>query len=112
LKFAANTSSKCEQFRDSVYYIAGLRFPNLSRRWALEAVEMTRRRRANFHQGPERRSKSPRKPNIWLATDFISHPSKRHFARGSVHISHTSVGSGFELIGRRRAAHMFVIATE
>jgi len=30
------------------------RFPNLCCAWALEAVELTRRRRADFHQGPER----------------------------------------------------------
>ena len=27
------------------------RFPNLSCRWALEAADVTRRRRADFHQG-------------------------------------------------------------
>ena len=34
------------------------RFPNLSCAWALEAVEVTRRKRADFHQGQERNRKA------------------------------------------------------
>ena len=45
------------------------RFPNLSCAWALEAVWLTRRRRANFHQGPERKSKLLTEAEYMAATD-------------------------------------------
>ena len=45
---------------------SGRRFPNLSRRWSLETVKMTRRRRANFHQARSVEASAPRRPNIWL----------------------------------------------
>ena len=51
-------------------YRSDRRFPNLSCRWALEAAEMTRRRRADFHQGPERRSKLPTEAEYMAATGF------------------------------------------
>ena len=64
------------------------RFPNLSCAWALEAAEMTRRRRADFHQGLERRSKLPTEAEYMAATGFTPKSDKRPFARGWVHIRH------------------------
>jgi hypothetical protein len=49
------------------------RFPNLSCPWALEAVEMTRRRRADFHQGPERTMKLLKQAEYMAATGFTLH---------------------------------------
>jgi len=46
------------------------RFPNLSCDLALEAVEVTRRRRADFHQGPEHRSQLPTEAEDIAATGF------------------------------------------
>ena len=63
------------------------RFPNLSCAWALEAAEVTRRKRAHFHQGPERTTKLHTEAEYMAATDS---PSTRQspFARGWVHIRH------------------------
>ena len=58
------------------------RFPNLSCAWALEAVEVTRRRRAHFHQGPERRSKLPTEAEYMAATGFTLTPANG-FALGA-----------------------------
>src|SRR5208282_4129933 len=51
------------------------RFPNLSCRWALEAAELTRRRRADFHQGPERKIKLLKEAEYMAATGFTFHPT-------------------------------------
>ncbi len=51
------------------------RFPNLSCRWALEAAELTRRRRADFHQGPERKMKLLKEAEYMAATGFTFHPT-------------------------------------
>ena len=51
------------------------RFPNLSCPWALEAVELTRRRRADFHQGPERNMKLLKEAEYMAATGFTLHPT-------------------------------------
>jgi hypothetical protein len=68
------------------------RFPNLSCRWALEAVEMTRRRRAHFHQGPEHTIKLLKQAEYMAATDFAL-IRQTTFARGWVHISHRQSGA-------------------
>ena len=61
------------------------RFPNLSCPWALEAAEVTRRRRADFHQGPERKMKLLKQAEYMAAT--ASPPTRQSpFARGWVHI--------------------------
>ena len=61
------------------------RFPNLSCPWALEAVWLTRRRRADFHQGPERKMKLLKQAEYMAAT--ASPPTRQSpFARGWVHI--------------------------
>src|ERR1019366_4941808 len=61
------------------------RFPNLSCPWALEAVCLTRRRRADFHQGQERTMKLLRQAEYMAAT--ASPPTRQSpFARGWVHI--------------------------
>jgi len=67
------------------------RFLNLSCAWALEAVWLTRRRRADFHQGPERKMKLPEEAEYMAAT---ASPSTRHspFARGWVHIRQKQTG--------------------
>ena len=64
------------------------RFPNLTCPWALEAAEVTRRKRADFHQGQERTMKLPKQAEYMAAT--VS-PSTRQspFARGWVHIRHS-----------------------
>jgi hypothetical protein len=49
------------------------RFPNLSCAWALEAVEMTRRRRADFHQGQQRTMKLLKQAEYMAATGFSLH---------------------------------------
>ena len=46
------------------------RFPNLSCAWAFEAAEVTRRKRANFHQGQERTMKLPKQAEYMAATGF------------------------------------------
>src|ERR1039457_6638874 len=51
------------------------RFPNLSCPWALEAVWLTRRRRADFHQGPERKMKLLKQAEYMAATGFTFHPT-------------------------------------
>ena len=51
------------------------RFPNLSCPWALEAAEVTRRRRADFHQGPERTMKLLKQAEYMAATGFTFHPT-------------------------------------
>ena len=51
------------------------RFPNLSCPWALEAVELTRRRRADFHQGQERTTKLLKQAEYMDATGFTLHPT-------------------------------------
>src|SRR5208283_3604002 len=51
------------------------RFPNLSCAWALEAAEVTRRRRADFHQGPERKMKLLKEAEYMAATGFTFHPT-------------------------------------
>jgi hypothetical protein len=51
------------------------RFPNLSCAWALEAVELTRRRRADFHQGQERKMKLLKQAEYMAATGFTFHPT-------------------------------------
>src|ERR1035437_6149472 len=51
------------------------RFPNLSCPWALEAAEVTRRRRADFHQGPERKMKLLKQAEYMAATGFTFHPT-------------------------------------
>src|ERR1039458_5142552 len=63
------------------------RFPNLSCAWALEPVWLTRRRRADFHQGQERKMKLLKQAEYMAAT---ASPSTRQspFARGWVHIWH------------------------
>jgi hypothetical protein len=63
------------------------RFPNLSCAWALEAVEVTRRKRADFHQGQERTMMLLKQAEYMAAT---ASPSTRQspFARGWVHIWH------------------------
>src|ERR1017187_9866737 len=63
------------------------RFPNLSCAWALEAAEVTRRRRADFHQGQERTMMLLKQAEYMAAT---ASPSTRQspFARGWVHIRH------------------------
>ena len=67
------------------------RFPNLSCPWALEAAEVTRRRRADFHQGPERTMKLLKQAEYMAAT--ASPPTKQSpFARGWVHIRHKGIG--------------------
>jgi hypothetical protein len=66
------------------------RFPNLCCAWALEAVWLTRRRRADFHQGQERTMKLLKQAEYMAAT---ASPSTRQspFARGWVHIRHRDV---------------------
>ena len=49
------------------------RFPNLSCPWALEAAEVTRRRRADFHQGPERTMKLLKQAEYMAATASPPH---------------------------------------
>ena len=49
------------------------RFPNLSCAWALEAVELTRRRRAHFHQGSERTMQLLKQAEYMAATGFTLH---------------------------------------
>ena len=75
------------------------RFPNLSCRWALEAAEMTKRRRADFHQGPERQMKLPKEPEYMAAIGFtLTH---RQIVAGlSVEDSHAV--SGLSNIGNQR----------
>ena len=51
------------------------RFPNLSCAWALEAAEVTRRKRAHFHQGPERTTKLHTEAEYMAATGFTIHPT-------------------------------------
>src|ERR1039458_123072 len=51
------------------------RFPNLSCPWALEAVWLTRRRHADFHQGPERKMKLLKQAEYMAATGFTFHPT-------------------------------------
>jgi hypothetical protein len=51
------------------------RFPNLSCPWALEAAEVTRRKRAHFHQGPERTTKLHTEAEYMAATGFTIHPT-------------------------------------
>jgi hypothetical protein len=52
---------------------------------ALEAVWLTRRRRADFHQGQERTMKLLKQAEYMAAT--ASHPTRQSpFARGWVHI--------------------------
>jgi hypothetical protein len=43
------------------------RFPNLSCPWALEADELSSRRRANFHQGQEHKIKLPKEAECMVA---------------------------------------------
>jgi hypothetical protein len=64
------------------------RFPNLSCAWALEAVQLTRRKRADFHQGPEAQSQAPHRGRIYGCNRLHSYPGKHPFARGWVHIRH------------------------
>jgi hypothetical protein len=51
------------------------RFPTLSCPWALEAVEMTRRKRADFHQGPERKMRLHKEAEYMAATGFTLIPA-------------------------------------
>ena len=51
------------------------RFPNLCCPLALEAVQLTRRRRADLHQGPERNSKLLTKAEYMAATGFTLIPA-------------------------------------
>jgi hypothetical protein len=51
------------------------RFPNLSCAWALEAAEVTRRKRADFHQGQERTMKLLKQAEYMAATGFTIHPT-------------------------------------
>ena len=64
------------------------RFPNLSCPWALEAVWLTRRRRADFHQGPERTMKLSKEAE-YMATTASPSARQSPFARGWVHIRHS-----------------------
>src|ERR1019366_6771281 len=74
------------------------RFPNLSCPWALEAVWLTRRRRADFHQGPERTMKLLKQAEYMAAT--ASPPTRQSpFARGWVHIR-TGVRRAWSLLRR------------
>jgi len=68
------------------------RFPNLSCRWALEAVWLTRRRRANFHQGQERTMKLLKQAEYMAATGF-NLIRQTTFARGWVHIGTMKLGA-------------------
>lgn len=58
------------------------RFPNLSCPWALEAAEVTRRKRADFHQGPERKMKLLKEAEYMAATGFTLTPANG-FALGA-----------------------------
>src|SRR5208282_4496205 len=51
------------------------RFPNLSCPWALEAVWLTRRRRAHFHQGQEHTIKLLKQAEYMAATGFTPRPA-------------------------------------
>ncbi len=51
------------------------RIPNLPCAWALEAVELTRRRHADFHQGQERTTKLLKQAEYMAATGFTFHPA-------------------------------------
>jgi hypothetical protein len=51
------------------------RFLNLSSPWALAAAEVTRRKRVDFHQAPERQIKLPKEAEYMAATGFSSHPT-------------------------------------
>jgi hypothetical protein len=75
------------------------RFPNLSCAWALEAVEVTRRKRADFHQGQERTMMLLKQAEYMAAT---ASPSTRQspFARGWVHIRDNGI---ICLLGRMTA---------
>ena len=64
------------------------RFPNLSCAWALAAVQLTRRRRADFHQGPELNRKLLTEAEYMAATGFNLIPANALFARGWVHMRH------------------------
>jgi len=64
------------------------RFPNLSCPWALEAVWLTRRRRADFHQGQERTMKLLKQAEYMAATGF-NLIRQTTFARAWVHIRHS-----------------------
>jgi hypothetical protein len=63
------------------------RFLNLSCPWALEAAEVARRKRAHFHQGPERTTKLHTEAEYMAATGFTL-IRQTTFARGWVHIRH------------------------
>ena len=63
------------------------RFPNLSCAWALEAVWLTRRRRADFHQGQERTMKLLKQAEYMAATG-LTLIRQTTFAWGWVHIRH------------------------
>ena len=58
------------------------RFPNLPCPWALEAAQLTRRRRADFHQGPERKMKLLKEAEYMAATGFTLIPANG-FALGA-----------------------------
>jgi hypothetical protein len=58
------------------------RFPNLSCPLALEDAQLTRRRRADFHQGPERKMKLLKEAEYMAATGFTPTPANR-FALGA-----------------------------
>jgi hypothetical protein len=61
------------------------RFPHLSCAWPLEAAEMTRRRRADFHHSPERRSKLHTEAEYMAATGFTPIPANAlSFGAGSI----------------------------
>jgi len=51
------------------------RFPNLSCPLALEAAQLTRRKRANFHQGPEPKSKLLTEAEYMAATGLSLIPT-------------------------------------
>src|ERR1035437_2547156 len=51
------------------------RLPTLSCPWALEAVWLTRRRRADFHQGQERTMKLLKQAEYMARTGFTFHPT-------------------------------------
>jgi hypothetical protein len=66
-------------------YRSDRRFANLLCTKALEAAQLIRPRRADFHQGQEHLRKLRFKAEYMAATDY-THLDKRLFARGWVHI--------------------------
>src|ERR1035437_4872051 len=74
---------------------------------ALEAVELTRRRRADFHQGQERTMKLLKQAEYMAATGF-TFIRQTTFARGWVHIRHNEPCSALDPISTEKIEQLLM----